>query len=144
MSNTATKVDDAPLWNRERYIMSMASAGLLERHDGDAIREFSNTVGFMMDREAKEEISSLIQNLMTELKGESRKPTVHPLIYANLAFILGLVFACGSLWARVAYIEAKAQNIDAIAVIASKVDNLSDELGRMRQQLNDFVRTSKR
>lgn len=106
------------------------------KYDGaeHAIREFSAGVALMVEDDKKVDIGSLIENLVKALQGQAQKPAVHPIMYVNLAFILGLAFACGSLWTRVAAMESKSSNLDAVSVVSYKVDVLQTEMKRLEDR----------
>ncbi len=110
-----------------------------------AIREFSAGVAFMVesDDKGKVDIGTLIEKLVVALQGQSSKPSVHPLMYVNLAFVLALAFWSGSLYTRVATLETKTQAVDGVSVINSKVDILQQEVTRIRDRM-DELRESKK
>jgi hypothetical protein len=114
---------------------------------GHLISEFSQGVANMAEMEdEKLDIGSLVQSLVVALRSEARaKP--HPILYVNLAFVMGLVFSCGVLWNRVETLEARAQaievkaaSIDTIQVVNAKVDTLTNEVDRIRDKIDGMKR----
>jgi hypothetical protein len=108
-----------------------------------AIQEFSAGVAFMIESGdgAKVDIGSLVENLVLALKGQTQKPAVHPLLYVNLAFVLGLAFACGSLWQDVATIKEKTQAVDLVQVVNTKIDRLTTEFDNFRNSMERQEKT---
>jgi hypothetical protein len=122
-----------------------------EQYDGaaHAIQEFSAGVQFMIESgdAAKVDVGSLIESLVKALQGQAQKPVVHPLMYVNLAFVLGLAFACGSLWTRVATgesrtsaLETKTQAVELIPVVNAKMDMFQQEVTHLRDMMDDQMK----
>jgi uncharacterized coiled-coil protein SlyX len=105
----------------------------------DTLEEFATSVGTaaQMGNE-NTDIRPMIAGLIEELQ-EHTRAKIHPLVYANLAFLIGIVFACGSLWNRVATLESRSQAIDAIQVVNTKVDAMQSEISRLRDRLDLFL-----
>jgi hypothetical protein len=113
-----------------------------KQYDGaaHAIREFSAGVAFMVEEDSRKvDIGSLIENLVKALQGQAQKPAVHPIMYLNMAFVLGLAFACGSLWtrmsteeARTSALEQKTQAVELIPVVNAKMDMFQQEVTHLR------------
>jgi hypothetical protein len=106
-----------------------------------AINDFAENVGKTVEMNGTDnhpDVALLIKGLTEELQ-EHTKTKIHPLIYANLAFIVLIIFTSGVLWNRVSTIEAKAQSLDAIQVVSVKVDVMQVELGRLRDRLDKLL-----
>jgi hypothetical protein len=101
-----------------------------------AIREFSAGVAFMVesDDKGKVDIGTLVEKLVVALQGQTSKPSVHPLMYVNLAFVLTLAFFSGSLWTRVANVETRVQGVDLVQVVNMKVDMLQQQLRDLKEE----------
>jgi hypothetical protein len=128
----ATPFPSAPARPERKYVNA-----------NQAIRNFGNSVAFMIDGENKVEIGQLVESLVTALRGEARKPAVHPLVYVNMAFVLGLAFACGSMWQRMATqesrtsaLESKTQAIELIPVVNAKMDMFQQQLIRLQDGMD--------
>lgn len=104
-----------------------------------AINEFACSVGFMDELSEKPtDVGKLVKGLVEELQEQSRAKA-HPLVWANLAFLAGCIFSCGVLWNKVATLEVKAQSVDAIQILAVKVENMQSEFGRIRDRIDQIL-----
>ena len=118
-----------------------------DKYDGaaHAIREFSAGVAFMAEAgdSSKIDLAALLESLILALKGQAQKPVVHPIMYVNLAFVLGLAFACGSLWTRMSTeesrtiaLEQKTQAVELIPVVNAKMDMFQSEVTHLRDMID--------
>src|SRR5689334_12185622 len=88
-------VDVSPSFERQRA----------KRTAAHAISEFSQGVQCMIEEGDKpEQLGALVKELTTALHEHGEKQgqlKVHPLVYANLVFIAGLIFSSGVLYQRI-------------------------------------------
>ena len=94
-------------------------------------------------------LAKLIEALLIEIRSQGEtagKGKIHPLIWANLAFILTMIFFTGVQWQRLNVVEAKqatAATADMmtarIDAVVSRLEGEERELARVRDRLDQLL-----
>src|SRR5258707_5654355 len=91
-----------------------------------AISEFSQGIQLMAHSDTKADIGALVKELVTAVHEEGQKQgslKVHPLIYANLVFIAGLIFSSAVLYQRINELERRQYLMQGVEGMAPKVES---------------------
>jgi len=100
-----------------------------------AFREFAQGIEFVHE-EGKEtkSIGELIEALTDQLQKQVRtKP--HPLNYATLISLAGVIFSCGILFQRVSTLEEKVRTMPSADMLTAQISDLRAEQILMEHQL---------
>ena len=113
---------------------------------------FSQGVQKMADNDEASDskpLAKLIEALLIEIRSQGEtagKGKIHPLIWANLAFILTMIFFTGVQWQRLNVVEAKqatAATADMmtarIDAVVSRLEGEERELARVRDRLDQLL-----
>jgi hypothetical protein len=123
---------------------SFALGGMrpLERSLDHAVNEFAQGVQLMANSETNADLGGLVKELVRAVHEEGQKQgrmRIHPLVYANLVFIGGLIFSSGVLYQRVNELERRQYQMQGMESISPKVETIQQELGRLRDRLDRFL-----
>ncbi len=107
-----------------------------------AVNEFAQGVQFMADADTKADLGGLVKELVRAVHEEGQKQgrlRIHPLVYANMVFIAGLIFSCGVLYQRVNEVERRQYQMQGMESIGPKVESIQQEVIRTRDRLDRFL-----
>lgn len=108
-----------------------------------AIAEFAQGVQLVSEiQDGKEvqtaaQIGDLVKSLTKELQ-EQVRTRPHPLIYANLAFIIGIIFWTGVCFQRINDLDARVKSAANSDTIAASLTNLTEQQNQMRRDLESM------
>ena len=95
----------------------------------------------MADSDTKADIGVLVKELVAAVHEEGAKTgtlKIHPLVYANLVFIAGLIFSSGVLYQRINELERRQYQMQGMEGMAPKVEAMGQEVTRLRDRLDRF------
>lgn len=103
-----------------------------------AVSKFTRGVKAMADEEQHQIVKDLALELQKQ-SAENARGKIHPLIWANLAFIVGLIFLAGVNWQRVNNIEDSARKVSQVDSLVTEVSNMKTELHDLTTRLDRYL-----
>lgn len=100
-----------------------------------AIAEFAQGVQLMSETSSDTQVGDLVAALTRQLEKQVRTRP-HPLIYANLAGIISVVFACGVLYQKVNTLEDRVRTMANGDAITLRLQDLSDQQSNLRRDID--------
>lgn len=107
------------------------------------IHEFAQGVQCMSEMGEHRDVGELVSQLTKQLERQSSGRKVHPLIWANLVFIMGLIFAAGQQYQRLNDIDTRLRAVGNVDAVSQQIGDLKTAVLRMQERLDRALDTRK-
>jgi FtsZ-binding cell division protein ZapB len=87
------------------------------------------------------ELGELVKQMITAVHAEGQKQgryRIHPLIYANLVVIAGLIFSTGIAYQKINELEKKNESTQSLQQVAPRVEAMQQEVSQLQQEVIRF------